>query len=212
MKTAMIWGASGGIGRALVDRLQQAEWRVFALSRHLPAEQTLIGEGWWIEADPADDFSVQQGVMRVGQETSAVDLWIYAAGDIATAKSREMSPDTWQRILNANLTGAYMTTHRSLPLLSPEAHLFYLGAYSEKLRLPGLAAYAASKAGLEAFTDALAKEERKRKITNVRPAAVETPLWEKASLRLPKGAMQPDDLAEKLLHAYQEGHQGPLDL
>ena len=70
---------------------------------------------------------------------------------------------------------AFLATHFSMPLLAQNAHLVYLGAVSERLRLPGLSAYAAAKAGLEAYAEALKKEERKRRITVVRPGAVATP-------------------------------------
>ncbi|MCB0054898.1 MAG: SDR family NAD(P)-dependent oxidoreductase, partial [Caldilinea sp.] len=99
------------------------------------------------------------------------------------------------RILGANLTGAYLTTQQSLPLLAERAHLVYLGAYSERLQLPGMSAYAAAKAGLEAFAAALAKEQRKHRVTVVRPGAVATPLWEKVPLRLPRTALAPAELA-----------------
>jgi NAD(P)-dependent dehydrogenase (short-subunit alcohol dehydrogenase family) len=123
-----------------------------------------------------------------------------------------MTPDAWQRILAANLTGAYLATHYSLPLLAEQAHLVYIGAYSEKLRLPGLTAYAAAKAGLEAFVAALAKEQRKLRVTIVRPGAVDTPLWSKMPARLPKSAMTPAALAEKIVEAYLAGTGGVLDV
>jgi len=80
--------------------------------------------------------------------------------------------------------------------------MIYLGAVSERLRLPGLAA----------FAEALGKEERKRRVTVVRLGAVETALWDKVPLRLPKGAMSTADLATKILDAHTNGHKGTLDL
>lgn len=102
--------------------------------------------------------------------------------------------------------------HHSLPLLASDAHLVFLGAVSERLRLPGLAAYASAKAGLEAFVDVLRKEQRQRCVTIVRPKAVETPLWEKMPFSLPPGAANTDDVVKRVLQAYQEGHSGMLNL
>ena len=96
--------------------------------------------------------------------------------------------------------------------MQENGHIIFLGAVSERLKLPGLSAYAASKAGLEAFAVALSKEERKKRITVVRPGAVTTPLWEKVSLRLPTDAASPEKVAEKIIEAYQVGHKGQLDL
>ena len=114
--------------------------------------------------------------------------------------------------MDANLTGAFLATHYSVPLLAEDAHLVFLGAYSERLRLPGLAAYAAAKAGLEAFVAALAKEERRRRVTLVRPGAVDTPLWNKMPVRLPRSALTPDDLAQRILAFHEAGSSGILEM
>ncbi len=88
----------------------------------------------------------------------------------------------------------------------------YIGAYSENLRLPGLSAYAAAKAGLEAFVTALGKEERRRRVTLVRPGAVNTPFWQKMPVRMPRSAAAPEEIAAKILAAHESGQSGALDL
>jgi NAD(P)-dependent dehydrogenase (short-subunit alcohol dehydrogenase family) len=165
-----------------------------------------------VRADVRDPNSVQHGVQRSKELVGDVDLWIYAVGDIASAKIDQMSPNEWERILAANLDGAYLAAHYSLPLLASDAHMLFLGAVSERLHLPGLAAYASAKAGLEAFADVLRKEQRRRRVTVVRPKAVTTELWEKVPFKVPHGAMTPADLAERVLQAYEEGHTGVLNL
>jgi len=210
MGTAMVWGANGGIGGALVDQLNNSGWTVAAVGRD---EERLRGStGLAFQADVADAFSVQRAVQAAAFEMSEVNLWVYAVGDIAAVPVEDMEPATWTRLLAANLTGAYLTSHYSLPLLAPDAHLIFVGAISERLRLPGLSAYAASKAGLEAFAEALRKEQRRRRVTVVRPAAVDTPLWNKVPLRLPKDAPPPAKVAARILAAHIEGHSGILDL
>ena len=206
---AMVWGATGGIGRALVSRLREEGWRVLAMGRHTSDLSDLTPHRF--EADVADPGAVEQAVAAASQEVDQVDLWIYAAGDIKASKVAEASPESWQRILDANLVGPYLAAHYSLPLLAPDAHLLFLGAISERLRLPRLSAYAAAKAGLEAFVEVLGKEERKRRVTLVRPAAVDTPLWDKVPFKLPRGALSPDEAAEQILAAYHDGHRGSLD-
>jgi 3-oxoacyl-[acyl-carrier protein] reductase len=210
MAKVLIWGAAGGIGRALTSALLSAGHTVLGAARTPPAIEspTFVP----LEADVADDFAVSQAVYSAAQHTDALDLMIYAVGDITAGKIAELTRPTWQRIVDANLTGAYLTTHHTLPLLKPDATLIYIGALHERLRLPGLSAYAAAKAGLEAFADALAKEERKRKILVVRPGAVATPLWEKVPLRLPKDASTPDHAATAILAAWSEGKTGTVDL
>jgi short-subunit dehydrogenase len=88
----------------------------------------------------------------------------------------------------------------------------FLGAVSERMRLPGLSTYPAAKAGLEAFAEALHKEELKRRVVVVRPGAVNTAFWQKAPFKMPGSALSPDALAEKVPEAVNAGHQGVLDL
>ncbi len=209
-KTAMIWGANGGIGRAILQALVADGWSVAAISRS--PEETAVFTPHNFAADLRQDMSVQNVVRDTYSEVGPIKLWVYTAGDIISSPVSRMEPGTWERILHANLSGAYLATHRSLPLLAEDAHLFYLGAVSERLRLPGLSAYAAAKAGLEAFAEALRKEERKKRITVVRPGAVATPFWDKVPLNLPKDAAPPEKIAARILSAYQEGLSGFLDL
>ena len=79
------------------------------------------------------------------------------------------------------------------------------------MRLPGLSAYAAAKAGLEAFADVVRKESR-RKVTVVCPGAADTPFWSKVPFRLPPHHLKPDQVAAQIIQAYAEGHQGQLDI
>jgi NAD(P)-dependent dehydrogenase (short-subunit alcohol dehydrogenase family) len=209
-KNAMIWGAGGGIGRALVSQLRDEGWRVLAMGRHTSDLADVTSD--LFEVDISDPAAVELAAAAAGERVDQVDLWIYAAGDIAASKVAQASPESWQRILDANLVGAYLAAHYSLPLLAPNAGLIFLGAVSERLRLPRLSAYAAAKAGLEAFVEVLAKEERKRRVILVRPAAVDTPLWEKVPFKLPAGAMSPDEAAERILSAHRDGHRVQLDL
>jgi NAD(P)-dependent dehydrogenase (short-subunit alcohol dehydrogenase family) len=155
---------------------------------------------------------IEETAYLVSQEIGDINFWCYAAGDISSEKISEMAPKDWQRIINANLNGAFFAIHHFLPLLNETAHIFFIGAMSERLRLPGLSAYAASKAGLEAFAESLGKEERKKRITIVRPGAVATPFWDKVPLRLPKDAAPAEKVAEKIYEAYLSEHKGYLDL
>ncbi len=210
MKTAIIWGAHGGIGRALCTLLKQEDWYVVAISRHADVLEAAVDLS--LQADVNSEYDVQRAIQAASFEIDAAQLWIYAVGDITAVPVQRMSLGEWQRILHANLTGAFLTTHHSLPLLASDAHLFYLGAVSERLRLPGLSAYVAAKAGLEAFAEALRKEERRRKVTVVRPGAVATPLWHKVPMALPKNAATAEKVATLILKAYHSGQSGHLDI
>jgi len=209
-QTALIWGAAGDIGRALADKLKADGWQIIAVSRRgddLGGVADLA-----LAADVADPFAVQRAVLAAGQEAGEAGLFVYAAGDIAAEPAARMAPETFRRILDANLTGAYYAYHYSQPLLAADAVLVFVGAVSERMRLPGLSAYAAAKAGLEAFAEALRKEERKRRVLVVRPGAVRTKFWQKVPFRMPGNALAPEQVAEKIVAAINNRHEGPLDL
>ncbi len=209
MKTALIWGATGGIGQATARYLSSEGWRVLAAGRHTGSLSSQPEH--LFEVELGDAFSVQSAVTAISQAVSEVDLWVYAAGDIASLRVGEMQPHDWQRLMDANLGGAFLATHYSLPLLAEQAHLFYIGAVSERMRLPGLAAYAAAKAGLEAMAEVVRKESR-RKVTVVRPGAVDTPFWSKVPFKLPSHHLAPEQVAARILQAYNEEQQGILDI
>jgi NAD(P)-dependent dehydrogenase (short-subunit alcohol dehydrogenase family) len=210
MGTAIIWGASGGIGRAVLTKLKSEGFATIAVARE--PQKFSPSADFVFEADFSNPVQVEQVVYRISQEVEQIDFWCYAGGDILSAKAAEMNPLEWNRILFANLSGAFFTYRFSQPLMAENAHLFFLGAVSERLRLPGLSVYAAAKAGLEAFVAALGKEERKKRITIVRPGAVQTELWEKIPMRLPVDAASPEKVALKIWEAYQTDHKGQLDL
>ena len=210
MGTAMIWGAGGGIGRALAAKLVADGWMVIAASRQIEeGDEPALHR---VAVDVSDADSVARAVAAAGDRVDRVDLWLYAAGDITAAKVADLEPADWQRIVDANLTGAYLAAHYSLPLLAPEAHLIFLGAVVERISLPRLAPYAAAKAGLEALAAVLAKEERRRRVTVVRPAAVATSFWDKVPFKRPPDAAEPGQIAEQILELYHAGRQGVLDL
>lgn len=208
MKTAMVWGAGGDIASQIMMKLEKSGWQIIPISR--ATSETSFPNT--IEADPAVENDVKQAILMASQATDQIDLWVYAAGDIQAMRTADMDLDAWQRILNANLTGAFLSLKHSLPLLADDAHIVLIGAVSERLRLPGLSAYSAAKSGLEAFAESLAKEERKKRVTLVRPGAVLTKFWKKVPMKPPQNALSAEIAATKILQAYEDGHQGKLDL
>lgn len=211
MNTALIWGAAGGIGRALVDRLAAENWRVLGVARDAGALAGSPAEAY--SADLAREADVAAASLWAAQQSGgAVDLWIYAAGDMLGKPLAETSNAEWRRIFDANLNGAHLAVSHSLALAPAGGHLVFIGAYADRIMLPKLGAYAAAKAALDAYITVLAKELRDRRVTNVRVGAVATPLWNKAPFRLPKGAHTPEAVAAAIIQAHRDEHKGNLDL
>lgn len=210
MKTAMIMGAAGGIGRASLSLLGESGFQVIAVARDA---SLLDGTGAiLLEGDLVNPSDVERVALEVGQVVDEVNLWVYAAGDIQAGKADEMPLDDWTRVFNANMLGAHLSLNACLPILAPDAHLFFIGAYVDRLILPGLSAYTAAKAALESYTAVLEKELRGKRVTLVRPAAVNTDFWRKVPFNMPSTAIPPDEVANRILSAYEQGLSGLLDL
>ena len=209
-KTIFIAGAAGGIGSALARLAKENEFDVIAAARDTSSQE---GLGYQlIDADFAKPLDAGRMAMEAAGYTSSIDVWVYTAGDIINSKSWQTDTWDWQRIFDANLNGAQNTLKACLPLLAVDTHLFFIGAYADRLVLPGFGAYAASKAALETYTAVLEKELKGRKVTLVRPTAVRTKFWEKTPYKMPADAIAPEIVAEHMLAAYEQGLSGLLDL
>jgi len=209
MPQTLIWGASGGIGSALVRLFKSEGWRVYAAARTVdraPAEADQV-----IAFDAGSEFSIQQGAMQVAQDGGVIDAMLYAAGGLVAAPIEKLDRDDWKATLDANLNGAYLTAKASLDLLQPGGQMLFLGAYVEKITLPRMAAYAAAKSALEVMVTVLQKEHRRLKIGLVRLPAVDTPFWNSVPFNLPAGALQPDAVARRVVDHLRAGG-GSLDL
>lgn len=212
----LLIGADSSIGLSVAKAFIEDEWEVWAVGRH--TERFAPGVQWTHKVDDVADFaqmeqagqSLERHLQSLGGRS--VDVLVYAVGDITAQKVHEMDIVAWQRILNANLTGAFVATRIFSRFFSPEPHLFYIGALSEKLILPGLGAYATAKAGLEVFAQVVAKEQPRWKVSVVRPGAVMTRFWERVPFRVPPKTLQPDDVALRILEAYYNEQRGALDL
>lgn len=211
MKHALIWGAGGGIGRALAAALAADGWHVLGVARNPAALDGPGVEGY--PADLASDGDIAAATLWAAREAGEVALWIYAAGDIAATPLADTTPAEWERIMLANLGGAQAAVRHSLPLVAKGGHMVFIGAFVDRITLPRLGAYAAAKAGLEAYTTVLAKEQRVKRITLVRVGAVDTPFWEKVPFKPPKqGTLPPEQVAAAILEAHKTGHKGALDI
>ncbi len=210
-QNAVIWGANGGIGRALVNMLKQSGWNVLAVARDPHRLDDLDVPTF--DADVAREDEVAAAALWAAREVGEVSLWVYAVGDILAKNAAEMTKGEWARIMAANVGGAQLAVQHSLPLIATGGHMVFIGAYVERIMLPRLGAYAAAKAALEAYTQVLAKELRDKRITLVRAPAVATPFWEKVPFRPPKqGTLPAESVAEAILRAHHEGQKGTLDL
>lgn len=209
MQTALIWGSAGGIGAALSATLRARGWRVLGIARRASVDDQHEDT---FAAELTREADVAAAALWAAQQAGSVDLWVFAAGDMVGGPLADTNLADWERIFGANVTAAHLAVRHSLALIAAGGHLVFTGAYTDKIMLPKLGAYAAAKAALDSYVRVLAKELRDKRVTLVRMGAVDTPLWNKAPFRLPRGAHSPTAIAEAILNAHTEGRQGELDL
>ena len=92
--------------------------------REVPCEAVLVFYGLAPKLGPIAEWGLNINRKTVNVDTEKFETstpGIYAVGDITSAKTAGMTPEAWQRIVDANLTGAFLTTHGSLPLLAADA-------------------------------------------------------------------------------------------
>jgi len=165
-KTALVTGASGGIGQAIALALGRAGWRVAVHYNTNRADaqriaDEIVGMGSQaiaIQADITDPEAAKRMCEDVRICLGGLDLLVNNAGvaDITTFAS--ISPDRWRRMMSTDLDGAYNCTYAALPYLSAGASIINIssvwGLYGASCEVH----YSAAKAGIIGFTSALAKE------------------------------------------------------
>jgi NAD(P)-dependent dehydrogenase (short-subunit alcohol dehydrogenase family) len=177
-KRAFVTGSSRGIGRATVERLQEEGCRVAGF------DLTGSDGAWSIVGDVASEADVEAAIMRAVTELGGLDVVVAnAAAQLVDADSRAhvLDLDTWQRTLDVNLTGAFLTAkHGIRALLSSGGGAVVLtgsaaGAYGIAR---GLDAYSASKAGIGGLVRVLAADYAPDgiRVNGVVPGLTDTPM------------------------------------
>ncbi len=210
MPDALVWGASGGMGQALVNELSSSGWRVFAASRDKEAIPNGVFERYRFDA--TDHSAIREIAVDLAHQTSGLDLWVYAAGGLQADLLSKMSPNAWSAVIDSNLNGAFLTISQTVHLIKEGGQATFIGAYIDHLILPKMGAYAVAKAGLEPMINVLQKENRKINFTLVKPGAVATDFWKNAPFRMPADAKSPDLVAQAIITQYENGQRGILAL
>jgi NAD(P)-dependent dehydrogenase (short-subunit alcohol dehydrogenase family) len=177
MRTALVTGASSGIGAACAARLVASGWSVFAGVRRAGAAPAGTEE---ILLDVTDGDAIARAAERIEQ----LDALVNNAG-IAIAMPLEFIPvDELRRQLEINVVGQIAVTQAFLPQLrESRGRVVFVGSIAGRSALPFLGAYAASKHALEAVADTWRVELRPFgiEVSLVEPGTIRTPIWTKSA-------------------------------
>jgi NAD(P)-dependent dehydrogenase (short-subunit alcohol dehydrogenase family) len=177
-RVAIITGGSSGIGLEVGRQLVAAGYDVVLTARtasKLEAAAAAIGARA-VAADSADPDGFAAVVAAAGR----VDLLVHAAGVMDGTFVRKESLATFESVLRTNLTSAFVVAHAALPVMPAGGRMVFVSSSAAHAPQPGKSAYTASKAGLNAFAAALAKEVERDGISVhvVTTGPVATPMLE----------------------------------
>lgn len=199
-RRVIVTGAGSGIGAATVARLLDEGGTVVAcdvsadglLSTSAAAEATGTGERLSTAVlDVSDEAAVATVVDAAVTEMGGLDVLVNAAAIQRCARTHQHTLDDWNATLAINLTGTFLMTRRALPALIEGGRGVVVNFTSTAASFahPYMAAYAASKGGVLAFTHGLALEYSKQglRAVNIQPGGVATALAMSTLDKMPDG-------------------------
>jgi NAD(P)-dependent dehydrogenase (short-subunit alcohol dehydrogenase family) len=210
-QVAIVTGGSRGIGLAVAKSLVAEGVHVAITGRRAAAlaeaahqiEGAGPGRVETYEADVRRFADMERVVAGTILRFGGLDILVNNAGIGVFAEVAEMTPDQWSDIVGTNLTGAFHATHAALPSLRQRGGGFIINVSSLAGSNPfaGGAAYCASKAGLNAFSDALMQEVRydNIRVCSLAPGSVATRFSGHGDERGADWKIAPDDVAEAVL-------------
>ena len=169
--TALITGASRGIGAAIADRLREDGFFVVGTATSVAGADAItarLGEqGRGLQLDIASPESVTELFAQVSDLASAPLILVNNAGITKDNLLMRMSESEWSEVLDTNLSGAFRVTKPVLRgmLKARWGRVINVGSVVGRLGNPGQGNYVASKSGLEGFTRSLAMEVASRGVT-----------------------------------------------
>lgn len=165
-RTALVTGASRGLGAATAAHLAAQGWRVYAAARtesaldELRDAAAVAGRGDRIIPVPLDvsDSAATSAVVK--QIPLPLDAVVCCAGTTAVRPFEDMAEGDFDAILEVNLRGVFSVTRAALPAMraAGRGHLVYVSSLAAVLPSPGVSAYATSKAALETWASCLRQE------------------------------------------------------
>ncbi|PZN15384.1 MAG: sugar dehydrogenase [Proteobacteria bacterium] len=224
-RTALVTGGSSGIGRAIAEELGRCGVKVGVNynSGQEAAEEVVRGirdrggEAIAIGGDVSKPEDCKAMVEQVVDRFGRLDILVNNAGIQRDAPFTELTLEDWRRVIDTNLTGAFLCAQeavrrfrqqRPLPNAKARGNIIFINSVHQLIPWAGHVNYAASKGGLKLLMETLAQEvaHEKIRVNAIAPGAIRTPInrpaWEEESALnellelIPYGRIgEPEDVA-----------------
>jgi NAD(P)-dependent dehydrogenase (short-subunit alcohol dehydrogenase family) len=198
-KTAVVTGASSGIGRAIARAFGEQGAKVALIARNLDGLEAAArevrrrgGEALVLPLDVADAPSVDQAAERIVASWGGIDIWVNDAMVSVFSPIAAMTADEFRRVTEVNYLGYVHGTLAALRHMRPRnaGVIIQIGSALAYRSIPLQSAYCASKAAIRGFTDSLRSELLRDRsgvsVTMLQLPAVNTPQFEVVRSRLSK--------------------------
>ncbi|MFD6290916.1 SDR family NAD(P)-dependent oxidoreductase [Streptomyces sp. NPDC060205] len=217
-QVALITGASSGIGRATALALSKAGAKVAVAARRTDRLRELAteapGDMLVLDMDVADRESVRNAVAATVERFGALDIVVNNAGLMLSGFILDADTTEWTRMIDTNLLGSMYTVHAALPhLLRSKGTVVQISSTSGRTASAASGVYAATKFGINAFSEALRQEvtEQGVRVVVVEPGFVSTELTSHITdpalqvmakdMASSMRTLNPEDIAEAVLYA-----------
>jgi 3-oxoacyl-[acyl-carrier protein] reductase len=186
-KIALVTGGSRGIGAAIAKRLAADGANVaITFTKGADAAASVVKEiesagrkAIAIQADATDAGAVSAAVEKTVTTFGRLDVLVNNAGTAIPKTFEETTLEEMDRVLDINVRGVFIATQAALKHMKRGARIIMIGSsVGERVLVPGLVAYSATKGAVKIFTQALSRELGSRGITvnNVQPGPIDTEL------------------------------------
>jgi len=225
-RTAVVTGASRGIGAGIAEALGREGVRVALVARteaKLAEKASAIKGSIPVVCDVTDPKSVERATKRISSEMKgAPDILVNNAGLFRVAVADETSGETFIEVINTNLVAPFLFVRAFLSDMKKRksGHIITLGSIADRTIYTGNAAYSAAKFGLRAVHEVLRAELRGSgvKTSLISPAATNTEMWNGITITDPAGKphstrpmLEPDDVVRAVMFALTQPERVNVD-
>lgn len=210
-KVAIVTGATKGIGRGIAEALAREGVRVCISARKESEIEEAVealsqldgGKAVGFVCDVRDHAQVKSLFERATAALGGVDILVNNAGIGMFAPVEEMAPEDFRAILETNLFGVFYCCHEAIPLMKEHGggYIINISSLAGANPHPRMAAYNASKFGLNGFSEALMQEVRHDgiKVSYIMPGSVNTEFGGDSPSEQNSWQLQPSDIARVVI-------------
>ena len=223
-KYAIVTGVASGIGECVASNFINDGITVFGIDENEPNNKLIK----FFKCDIRDEKKILKIIDKISQQTDHIDFLVNCAGIFCYEKRdkiQNISLKEWQNVIDVNLTGTFLITKYTIPLLIKSSNGNVINLSSEQVVLPQEkgAPYAVTKAAVEMFSKILALElmENKVRVNTIALASVKTnflkrykkddalieEMMKKTDMAMPFGIIQPQDVYDLVKYLIQDSNK-----